>query len=215
MVQPGVRPCPLSRGASVLFSFYVGAEAAPLALADISLEGCGGVSLILGGVRQQALEGGADLVNLIAGILGVRASVGPPVGAVPHLSGVHISREHFGVEAQDNVTVGVESGTEFLFHLSAPAEVHVAISRLARGARYTQTCLANTQRRRLRANRCVRTVTVARLTRRTEPEGEDAISFSGKVDGRALKRGRYVAMLSARDTGGRSGVARVEFEITR
>jgi hypothetical protein len=91
--------------------------------------------------------------------------------------------------------------------------------RIAVHAHVTQALRRGSPRHRHGGHRarqgCVHTVTVARLTRKTEPEGEDAIAFSGKVDGRALKRGRYAAMLSARDTGGRSGVAGVEFEITR
>jgi hypothetical protein len=56
---------------------------------------------------------------------------------------------------------------------------------------------------------------VDRFTRLTEPEGEDAIAFSGFVGRRALALGRYVAVLRARNTGGHSGLADVEFEITR
>jgi hypothetical protein len=214
VTQPGLRLCPLDLlESSVVLGFYTTATAAPLALAEVHPGGCGGVSLTIDGVAQPGLEGGWSLIGEIGKALGVSSAGGPPVGPPPRLSRVRVSPARFGVEAQDIVTVGIEPGTEFRFDLSAPAEVHVAISRLPQGARYAETCLAKV--RRGRAERCVHTVTVARLTRKTEPEGEDAIAFSGKVGGRALKRGRYVAVLNARNTGGRARVARVEFEITR
>jgi hypothetical protein len=187
-----------------------------LAVADIEPGGCGGVSLTIGGVPQPSLEGGWSLISEIGKALSVNPAAGPPVGLTPRLSGVRMSRKRFDVEAEDIVTVGVEPGTEFLFDLSAPAEVSIVISRLSRGSRYADTCLAAAERpRRLRPKHCRGTVVVARLTRATEPEGKDAIAFSGKVDGRALKVGRYVAVLRARNTGGRSRLASVEFEITR
>ena len=216
--QPGVRSCPIERAANsnVELSFYANAGAAPLAVADIRLEGCGGVDLTLAGVPQPSLEGGSRLIGPIGAILGVDASVGPPVGPAPRLSGVHMSRKRFGVEAEDIVTVGVEPGTDFLLDLSAPAEVSVAISRLPRGARYADTCIANAERPRLRRRRrCLRLETVARFKRTTESEGKDEIPFSGKRGGRALPLGRYVAVLRARTTGGSSRAASVEFEITR
>jgi hypothetical protein len=50
----------------------------------------------------------------------------------------------------------------------APAEVSVAISRLPRGARYADTCLAAAPSSRPHAEGCVRTAVVDRLTRLTE-----------------------------------------------
>ncbi len=214
--QPGLRLCPLDRGeTSVALDFYATSQAAPLAQADIEPEGCGGVALTIGGVPQPRLEEGGFLISEIGRALGVNPAAGPPVGPTPRISGVRMSRARFAVEPRD-MTVGVEPGTKFLFHLSAPAEVSVAISRLPRDTRYAQTCLANAARpRRLRVERCVRTVPVAGLTRKTEREGDDGIAFSGKVGRRSLAPGRYVALLRARDTGGSSQVAGVEFEIAR
>lgn len=214
VAQPGVRSCPLDRGGDVLLSFYASANAAPLALADINLGGCGGVSVMVGGLRQLQLEGGSEMIGPIAKILGVKADVGPPVGPVPHLSGVRMSRKRFGVIAEDIVTPGVEPGSEFLFTLSAPAEVSVAISRLPRGARYADTCRAVDAIAPRHAEGCLRTVVVDRFTRLTEPEGQGAIRFSGFVGRRPLALGRYVALLKARNTGGGSRGAHVEFEIT-
>ncbi len=218
VAQPGLRHCPFEGTAdsNVELSFYASADVAPLAVADIHLEGCGGVSLTLGGVPQPSLEGGSELIGPIGEILGVQSSIGPPVGPTPHLSSLRMSRKRFAVNAEDTVTPGVEPGSEFQFELSAPAEVSVAISRLPRGSDYADTCGANAERpRRLRSEDCRRTVVLDRFTRTTEPEGRDAIAFSGWVGRRALALGRYVAVLRARNSGGSSRLASVEFEITR
>ena len=221
VVQPGLRSCPAAlRKTSVELVFYASADAAPLAAADIEPEGCGGVSLTLGGVPQPRLEPGS-LISQLGEVLGVKPGVGPPVGQTPRLSRVRTSRavlrlEPRSVGLRETVIIGAEYGTEFLFDLSTPAEVNIAISRLAPHSRYADTCSANSQRpRRLHRRHCQRTVAVARLTQLTEPEGEDGITFSGRQGQRVLRPGRYVAVLSARTTGGNSPVASVEFEITR
>jgi hypothetical protein len=216
-VQPGLRSCPFAgaEDSNVELSFYASIHAVPLALVDIHLGGCGGVGVSIGGVPQQMLQGGSELIDTIGKILGIKASVGPPVGALPRLSAVHMSRKRFGVIAEDIVTPGIEPGSEFLFTLSAPAEVSVAISRLPRGARYADTCLAAGASTPRRAENCLRTSVVDRFTRLTEPEGEDAITFRGLSGRRPLALGRYVALLRARNTGGGSPAAHVEFEITR
>jgi hypothetical protein len=217
VIQPGLRLCPLSlTDTSVQLSFYATPAAAPLAVADIEPGGCGGVSLTIGGVRQPSLQGGWSLISEIGEALAVNPAIGPPVGLTPHISRVRMSRRRFELAQEDIVNTAVEPGTEFLFTLSAPAEVSVAISRLPRGARYAETCAANAERPpRLRREDCQRTVPVTRLTRCTEPEGKDAVAFSGKVGRRALTPGRYVAVLKARNTGGSSPAAHIEFEITR
>ncbi len=125
-----------------------------------------------------------------------------------------MSRNRFRGESEDTVTAGVQPGSEFLFDVSAPAEVSIAISRLPPGVRYADTCSANAGKR-IRATRCRRTVGVARITRLTEPKGEDSITFSGRDGHRALEPGHYIAALRAHNTGGRSRVANVQFEITR
>jgi hypothetical protein len=214
--QPGLTFCPADLGATgVELSLYASPGAAPLAVADIEPEGCARVSLAIDGAPQPALEGGWSLIGQIGEALGVSATSGPPVGAAPRISRLHMSSERFGVIPEDIVTPGIESGTRFLFDLSAAAEVSVAIGRLSRGSRYAGTCgahAAKRRRRRPRTNRCGRAVVLDRFTRPTEREGEDAIAFSGKLGRRALAPGRYVAVLSARNTGGRS-LASVEFEI--
>jgi hypothetical protein len=216
VVQPGRRFCPIEHGdSSVELTFYTGPDTAPLAVADIEPVGCpGSLSLTIGGVSQPRLEGGWYVIDQIGEALGVNAAAGPPVGAKPRISRVRMSRDRFPVESEDIGTLDVQFGSEFLFDLSAPAEVSVAISRLPPGVSYADTCTANAGKR-MRAMHCRRTVGVARITRLTEPEGEDGIVFSGQHGHRALEPGHYIAVLRAHNTSGRSRVASVQFEITR
>jgi len=216
VVQPGHRVCPLLEpgDSSVKLTFYASPDAAPLAAAEIRPDTCrGGVGLTIGGVPQPRLEGEWDVVGWIGEALGVNAATGPPVGAKPRISRVRMSRKRLRIEPEDTVTVGVQPGSEFLFDLSAPAEVSVAISRLPRGIRYSETCNAKAGKQR-RATACRIIVGVARITRLTEPEGEDGIAFSGEEGHRALEPGHYIAVLRAHNTSGRSRAASVQFEIT-
>lgn len=214
VVQPGLRFCPLERDdSSVELTFYAGPDAAPLAVADIEPGGCGSVGLMIGGMSQPRLEGAWALIDQIGEALGVNVAAGPPVGAKPRISRVRMSRNRFRAESENTMTIGVQPGSEFLFDLSAPAEVSVAISRLPPGVRFAE-CSAKAGKR-MRATHCRRTVDVARITRLTEPEGEDGIAFSGRDGHRALEPGHYIAVLRAHNTSGRSRVASVQFEITR
>lgn len=70
--QPGLRHCPLGFGGSVQLRFYTGASAPPLAVTNITAEGCGGVSLTLDGMAEPELEGGWYLVEEISRALGIR-----------------------------------------------------------------------------------------------------------------------------------------------
>ncbi len=217
VAQPGLRHCPVELDeTSVKLSFQASPDAVPSAVVDIQPGGCGGVGLTLGGIAEPPLEGGGELVSEIGRALKVNPDIGPPVGQTPRLSRVRMTRARFPSSAETGLMPGVESGTRFLFDLSAPAEVSVAISRLPAGVRYADTCGANAARpRRLRRPNCVPTAVLERLTRSTEIEGEDGIAFSGKYGRHALAPGRYVAVLDARSTGGSSRPAGVEFTITR
>jgi hypothetical protein len=76
--QPGVRHCPRGFGGSVELNFYTSPSASPLAVADITAEGCGGVSLMIDGMAQPELEGGWDLVEEIRQALGIRPAPEKP-----------------------------------------------------------------------------------------------------------------------------------------
>ncbi len=76
--QPGLRFCPLGFGGSVQLGFYTSPSASPLAVADITAEGCGGVSLMIDGMAEPELEGGWDLVEEISRALGIRPAPEKP-----------------------------------------------------------------------------------------------------------------------------------------
>jgi hypothetical protein len=76
--QPGLRFCPRGFGGSVQLGFYTSPSASPLAVADITAEGCGGVSLMIDGMAEPELEGGWDLVEEISQALGIRTAPEKP-----------------------------------------------------------------------------------------------------------------------------------------
>ena len=83
--------------------------------------------------------------------------------------------------------------TRFRFRLSEAADVRIVVRRRSR------------QGRRMGA-----------LRRDDLPAGPNAISFSGKFRGRALRPGRYVAVLTATDAAGNVSVARsIRFRVLR
>jgi hypothetical protein len=81
--------------------------------------------------------------------------------------------------------------TAFRFTLSAQASVTVTITRVGRRHR------------------------AGRLKRASEPAGRDRIRFSGRVGRRALRPGRYRAVLRARNADGRSSPVTLKFRIVR
>ncbi len=76
--QPGVRHCPRGFGGSIQLDFYTSPSASPLAVANITAEGCGGVSLMIDGMAEPELEGGWDLVEEISQALGIRPAPEKP-----------------------------------------------------------------------------------------------------------------------------------------
>jgi hypothetical protein len=76
--QPFLRHCPLRRGGSVQLGFYTSPSASPLAVADISAEGCGGVSLTIDGMAEPELEGGWSLVEEIGQAIAIRPASEKP-----------------------------------------------------------------------------------------------------------------------------------------
>jgi hypothetical protein len=105
-------------------------------------------------------------------------------------------------------------GTQVLFNLSVPARVKVAITTTAHGLRRGKTCATPTRKlRRAHAKPCTRTVVLGTLTRAHEPQGRDAIAFSGRIGQRALRRGTYAAILKADNAAGVSRAVRLAFRI--
>lgn len=207
--QPGVRSCPFDRGTSIELSFFTAPESPPLAAAEIAAEGCGGVHLTIGGISQGRLESGWEAIEEIAKALGVTAER-MPVGPLPRVSGLRIAPSKFRARGGDVVTVGAPTGAQLTFDLSVPAQVSLAISRLASLRHHTHGCNANA-----RTRRCARVVSVGKPTLRDALAGGDSIEVSGELEGRTLLPGRYLAVLTARNSSGVSRPASVAFEITR
>lgn len=70
--QPGVRHCPRGFSGSVQLGFYASPSAPPLAVTDITAEGCGGVRLTIDGMAEPELEGGWFLVEEIGRALAIK-----------------------------------------------------------------------------------------------------------------------------------------------
>ena len=93
-------------------------------------------------------------------------------------------------------------GTVFSFQLDQPAKVTITLERQAPGRRAGESCRPPSHR--LRHNRpCVRTIKVGGLVEE-EQAGLSKIPFSGRVHGRALAAGRYVAVFVALGKAGAS-----------
>jgi hypothetical protein len=75
--QPGLRGCPADFGIGVRLAFYARRGVAPLALAEVDPQGCGGVQLTIGGTQQPGLEGGSSLIQQINHVLGVKLDTIP------------------------------------------------------------------------------------------------------------------------------------------
>jgi len=105
-------------------------------------------------------------------------------------------------------------GTSFRFTLSAAARVKIKITRSAAGLRHGHSCLApNATLKREHAKHCMRTLAVVTLTRASEPNGPDSVSFSGRIGHSPLPAGAYTALLSASNSAGNSKPVTLAFTI--
>lgn len=123
-----------------------------------------------------------------------------PPGAdttAPGVSGFGLTNTRFAVGAARTPISAAATGTRFKFTLSEPARVRLAIARRAAGRRRGSRCVAPTRRLR-NAKPCVRIIPAGTLTR-TSKEGANRVAFSGRIESRALKPGRYQASLTATD----------------
>jgi len=139
----------------------------------------------------------------------------------PVISGLSVSNPVFRVDnaAQAAQTRPTPRGTSLRFTLSEAATVAIGIEQRATGRRVEGRCRTPSSKSRTRP-RCTRYV-VKRTFRRSLPAGPNAIAFSGRIrvpgDARALKPGRYRAVLRARDAAGNvaARAAVVGFRIIR
>jgi hypothetical protein len=115
---------------------------------------------------------------------GRAADTQPPV-----VSGFRTTKKTFAVGRARTAIAALAHGTTLRYSLSESAKVTITIRR-ARGA-----------------------ATVGKLTRRGA-NGANAVKFSGRIGKRALKPGRYVALLTATDaSGNHSAAKRVAFRV--
>ena len=97
-------------------------------------------------------------------------------------------------------------GGAFTYTVSEPGVVTFAIARALPGRRSGRRCVAP-RRRLARAKRCTRLVRAGTLTRRALA-GRNRTAFSGRIGKKALKPGRYVVTLTARDSLGQTSNSR-------
>ncbi len=106
------------------------------------------------------------------------------------------------------------AGTAFRFGLSTAADVTITLQRRAAGRRVGKTCRKPTRSLRNRPA-CVRFVKRGLLTRGGLAAGRRRVAFSGRVGRRALRPGRYRAVLRASNAAGTSAPVRLAFTIVR
>ena len=108
----------------------------------------------------------------------------------------------------------VKRSTRFFYRLSEAAAVSIRIERRSRGRRVKDRCVKRTRRNRKR-RRCNRFRRVGTLRQQGEA-GANSRSFSGRLRGKPLKRGRYRATIVATDAQGlRSKRRRTTFRIVK
>lgn len=110
------------------------------------------------------------------------------------------------------VSAGVAHGTRFRYTMSEGGRVTLRIQRARPGRRSGGKCVAPSPRLR-NAKRCTRYISVGAL-RRGATKGANSIRFTGRIGTRALRPGRYRALIAATDTAGnRSTPRRAAFRI--
>jgi len=141
----------------------------------------------------------------------------PPAAddAPPAISSLSLARRTFRVGPRPRGgSRRVRSGTAFRFTLSEAARVSFTIERATSGRRVRGRCRAPTPRNR-RARRCTRYVRAGGFARQLAL-GRRRVSFSGRLRGRALRRGRYRVVIVARDgAGNRSRRHSAAFRVVR
>ena len=138
-----------------------------------------------------------------------------PDTQAPLISGFRAAPALFAVgRAGTPLAARVARGSRFRYTLSEPARVTIAIQRALPGRRAGGRCVRPTTRLR-HAKRCIRYRTTGTLSRsgRGGPNGD---RFTGRIDRRALRPGRYRALIRATDAAGnRSAPRAARFQIVR
>ena len=159
----------------------------------------------------------ADIALSGATIASACGCAGPaPVDLAPALSALSLTHRTFAAVGVHSTRRGarVPRGTTLRFTLSEPAAVRIVFERKTTGRKVGGRCLAATPARRRRST-CTRYVSAGSISA-SGVAGANAVKFSGRIRGRALKAGSYRASITATDPGGqRSGVATVRFRVVR
>jgi CSLREA domain-containing protein len=138
-----------------------------------------------------------------------------PANARPVLTAVSMTNTVFAVGPKATaVAAKARRGTTFRYTLSEAATVRIAISRARPGRRKGKRCVKPTRKLR-KAKRCTRYLRSGTLTRASKA-GKNRVAFSGRIGRRALKPGRYRAVLRAADAAGKRSLAKtLKFRVVR
>ena len=134
----------------------------------------------------------------------------------PAVSQLGITNKVFAVgPGATPVAARAKKGTTFVYTLSEPAVVAVAIQRPMAGRRKGRSCVAATRKNR-KAKKCTRYVAVGAVSGGTGVAGANALPFSGRIGRKALKPGTYRASLVAVDAAGNKSAAKtVGFKVVK
>jgi hypothetical protein len=125
----------------------------------------------------------------------------------PLVGGFRAAPSLFAVaRAGTPVAARLARGTRFRYTLTEQARVTLKIQRALPGRRVRGKCVRPSQRL-TRAKRCIRYRTVGALTRNAN-SGTSSTSFTGRLGKRALRPGRYRALITATDTAGNRSAPR-------
>jgi hypothetical protein len=134
----------------------------------------------------------------------------------PTLGNVAITNKTFKVgKGATAVAARAKTGTVFVYSLTEPGAVSIAIQIAQPGKRQGSSCVKPTRKLR-KAKKCTYYKTVGTLTR-GGIGGTNAVPFSGRIGTKALKPGSYRAVFSAVDLAGNKSVKTpsVNFKIVK
>ena len=106
------------------------------------------------------------------------------------------------------------TGTRVSYMLNVAAKVRFTVKRAAIGRRVGRSCVKPTKRNSAR-KACTRHVAVAGTITRTRNAGSDRFTFTGKLAGRSLARGRYQLLATPTANGKTGKSAKAGFRIIR
>ncbi|HEY2260232.1 MAG TPA: SGNH/GDSL hydrolase family protein [Solirubrobacteraceae bacterium] len=132
----------------------------------------------------------------------------PPPATLATISALSVSNKAFVPSHRH-----FKGGTVFSLRLDQPAKITVFIARLAAGRRIHHRCRPNHPHLAGRP-RCTRAIPIVEL-RKQGHSGLNRVRFDGRVHGRGLRPGRYLATVSATDSAGVSPARELRFTISR